>query len=54
VSINRLNAAQLSYETNTSEIFYAYYARQYHESYGAGHDGNPTHRVTLVRGEETA
>ena len=46
--MNGLNAAQLSYETNISEIFYAYYDRQYHESYGAGHDGNPPHRVALV------
>ena len=52
--MNGLNAAQLSYETNISEIFYAYYDRQYHESYGAGHDGNPPHRVAPVRSEEAA
>jgi hypothetical protein len=52
--MNGLNAAQPSYETNISEIFYAYYDRQYHESYGAGHDGNPPHRVASVRREKTA
>jgi hypothetical protein len=54
--MNGLNAAQLSYETQISEISYAYYDydRQYHESYGAGHDGNSPHRVTPVRREETA
>jgi hypothetical protein len=52
--MNRLNAAQFSYETEISEIFYAYYDRQYHEPYGAGHDGNSSHRVALVRREETA
>jgi hypothetical protein len=54
--MNGLNAAQLSYETQISEISYAYYDydRQYHESYGAGHDGNSPDRVTPVRREETA
>jgi hypothetical protein len=33
---------------------YAYYDRQYHEFNGAGHDGNPTHRVTPVRRKKTA
>ena len=50
--MNRLNAAQLSYETNISEIFYAYYDCQYHESDGARHDGNPSHRVAPVRREK--
>ena len=36
--MNGLNAA---HETNISEIFYAYYDRQYPEFDGAGHDGNP-------------
>ena len=36
------------YETNISEIFDAYNNRQYHESYGAGHDGNPPYRVAPV------
>jgi hypothetical protein len=52
--MNGLNATQPSYETNISEIFYAYYDRQYHEFYGAGHDGNPPHRVASVRREKTA
>ena len=52
--MNGLNTAQLPYETNTSEIFYVDYDRQYPESYGAGHDGNPPHRVALVRRKETA
>src|ERR1700758_4042024 len=34
-------------------FFYAYYDRQYYEFNGTGHDGNPTHRVTPVRREET-
>ena len=46
--MNGLNAAQPSYETNISEIFYAYYDRQYHESYGAGHDGNPLSFFLIV------
>jgi TatA/E family protein of Tat protein translocase len=41
IGMNGLNAGQLSYETNVSEIFYAYYDRQYPEFDGAGHDGNP-------------
>jgi hypothetical protein len=51
--MNGLNTAQ-SYEPKYPEIFYASYNRQYHESYGAGHDGNPPHRVASVRREEIA
>jgi hypothetical protein len=53
IGMNGLNAAELSYQTNISEIFYAYYNRQYPEFYGAGHDGNPPHRVAPVRREKT-
>jgi hypothetical protein len=52
--MNGLNAAQLSYETNISEIFYAFYNRQYFEFDGAGHDGNPPHRVAPVWSKKTA
>ena len=54
IGMNGLNAAQISYETNISEIFYVYYDRQYHEPYGTGHDGNPSYRVAPVRSEEAA
>jgi hypothetical protein len=51
-----MNDAQRSYERNPIGDFYAYYDydRQYHESYGAGHDGNPAHRPASIRREETA
>jgi hypothetical protein len=49
-----LNAAQLSNETNYPRFFYAFYNRQYHESYGAGHDGNPPYRVAPVWSKKTA
>jgi hypothetical protein len=53
--MNGLNASQLLTK-QIAEISYAYYDydRQYHESYGAGHDGNSPHRLTPVRREETA
>ena len=35
-------------------FFYVYYDRQYHEPYGAGHDGNPPHRVAPVWRKKTA
>ena len=54
IGMNGLNAGQLSYETNISEIFYAYYDRQYHEFDGAGHDGNPPHRVAPVWSKKAA
>jgi hypothetical protein len=52
--MNGLNAAQLSHETNIAEIFYAYYDRQYPEFDGAGHDGNPPHRVAPIWSEKAA
>jgi hypothetical protein len=52
--MNGLNAAQLFYETNIPRFFHAYYNRQYHESYGAGHDGNPPYRAAPVWSKKTA
>ena len=54
IGMNGLNAGQLSYETNVSEIFYAYYDRQYPEFDGAGHYGNPPYRVAPVWSKKTA
>jgi hypothetical protein len=52
--MNGLNAAQLLYETNIPRFFYAYHNRQYYESYGAGHDGNPFYRAAPVWSKKTA
>jgi len=43
----------LTKQTNP-RFFYAYYNRKYHESDGARHDGNPSHRVAPVRREKTS
>jgi hypothetical protein len=50
--IDRYDGLNAAHETNISEFFYAYYNRQYHESYGAGHDGNSPHRVAPVRSKK--
>jgi hypothetical protein len=52
--MNGLNAAQLFYETNIPRFFYAYNNRQYYESDGAGHDGNPPYRAAPVWSKKTA
>jgi hypothetical protein len=50
--MNGLNAAQFLTKQTHPRFLYAYYDRQYHESYGARHDGNPPHRIASGRREE--